>query len=262
MKRKLIYIIIIILALNFSLTYFLTSIVDTDRFSLLYSLKTILKLLLIVLSLVLIFKSKYSIGLKNGIFYILPISLVLIYFSINNVNNVALEYNSSIDNINHFLFILYCFSVAIFEELFFRVYIFQNVMKIVDNDDKKRKLIKAVLYTSAIFALAHFTNVFKEEVVKLTVIIQIIFAFGLGILFQSLLIRFKNILLIIVLHALINYMGTYKVWLIKLNSSGSNADISMSDFLTSMIGCSLFVILFIFPISFLLLKPSLEKNNN
>lgn len=259
MKRKFIYTIILILVINFSLNYLLTSIVDADKFKLLYGLKIIQKLFLIVLSLVLIFKSKFKINTRKSILFIIPIWVVLLYLSINNVNNEAFQRNISIDNVNHLLFIVYCFSVAIFEELFFRVYIFKNVMKTVKNSNKKRKLIKVVLYTSAIFALAHITNIFKEDVVSFSVIIQVIFAFGLGVLFQSLLIRYKNILLVIVLHAIVNYLGTYKLWLLKLNINGSSVDFTMSDFLTNIIGSSLFVVVLIFPISYLLLKPSLKK---
>lgn len=98
-----------------------------------------------------------------------------------------------------------CFSVGLMEEVLCRWIIFGLVVMAYP----KSNVFGQIVITSAIFALLHMSNLITGYLDIFSVLNQMIFAFLLGLFFQGLLIRFKNIILVAVLHGLINFHGMY-----------------------------------------------------
>jgi len=73
----------------------------------------------------------------------------------------------------------------------------------------------------------------NPDVVKISILNQVVFAFGIGVLLQSLLLRFKSLFLIITLHSLLNYFGSYKRILHHQEQAIQN-DYSFTSFLPSL----------------------------
>lgn len=161
------------------------------------------------------------------------------------------------DFYDNFLFLTFCLTVGIFEELFFRVFVYNYFI------DSENSTIKAILKASVIFGLVHLNNFFTQEPYILSVVNQVIFAFGIGILFQALYIRFQSITLVIMLHSLINYFGSYKSGLLNFNIIDAAADTgySLRDFFTTFAVFSFLIVVLILPISYFLLKDQIKKNS-
>jgi membrane protease YdiL (CAAX protease family) len=98
-----------------------------------------------------------------------------------------------------------CFSVGLMEEVLCRWIIFGLVVVAYP----KRSAFGQIIIASALFALLHIGNLITGYLDIFSVLNQMIFAFLLGLLFQGLLIRFRNIILVAVLHGLVNFHGMY-----------------------------------------------------
>nr|WP_294858679.1 CPBP family intramembrane glutamic endopeptidase [uncultured Fluviicola sp.] len=98
-----------------------------------------------------------------------------------------------------------CFSVGLMEEVLCRWILFGLVVVAYP----KRSVLGQIVTTSALFALLHIGNLITGQLDIFSVLNQMIFAFLLGLLFQGLLIRIKNIILVAVLHGLVNFHGMY-----------------------------------------------------
>lgn len=240
-----------VLLLNSLLSYFLrTSIIAEDEYIRYYIIKIIIKILLIGITIFLLSKAVNSIPIFKNNAYILPITGLLFYFTITSV----ISQLNGISELNHLLFFLSCLCVATFEELFFRKYLFQKI----SNKYTGKKIMFSVIITNIFFGLAHASNFLNSGVIKITVITQIILAFGLGVLFQSLLLKFKNIILIICLHTIVNYLGTYKSKLLLI-SNGDDV-FKLGEFLVS-ISFSLIIVLILMVLSYFIIRPKKIKPN-
>ncbi|MFD2891387.1 CPBP family intramembrane glutamic endopeptidase [Flavobacterium chuncheonense] len=205
--------------------------------------------------LFLIFKWGYGTFLKQykNTLITTIILVPLVYISIQHVQD---EINNAILSVSLFENILYCmstFSVGVYEELLFRVLAFSLVFSYFNN--KKENLFKSVILTSFLFGIVHFINLFK--ITSYSVIIQVIFAIGIGLILQSLLLRFKNIFIVITLHALINYWGMYQSYF-SFPESVSDVE-GNSSFSSSLIWSILIFGGFFLPISYLILKPVIRN---
>jgi membrane protease YdiL (CAAX protease family) len=254
MTKKLLSILIAVLTANFLLSYTLISIIPETEFSFHYILKCILKLGLVFISVIFIRKLILEFKLFKNSLYIIPICIFLIYLSFQNVNQAIESSNVNITKYQNLLFFLSCLFVGAFEELFFRVYVFQSLL----TNLKGKSQLKIISITSLIFALAHMTNMLKPDVEALSIFVQIVFAFGLGFVFQALYLRFNNIILPICIHGIVNYLGTYKSRLLP-KSGEEIADYNISDFLTSL-SFSLLLSLILIVISYFLIKSILSKD--
>lgn len=156
--------------------------------------------------------------------------------------------NAKPDTIEVYLFLVSNFCVALFEEYFFRVFIYLSLLAYFGN----KNIIKAILSTSIVFGLAHLSNLFSNGIVSISVIVQIVFAFGIGLILQSVFVRSKNIFLPIAIHTAINYFGTIQS---KFTDAEKVVTYDLSGFYFSMIMMIFFVIFFAIPLSYLLIKP-------
>ena len=200
---------------------------------------------------------KWSAIYKNNIISILIIC-VLIYLSVSNTFKTIDDSKSIVSSYSHSVYLLFCISVGFFEELFFRVLIFGYTCYFFTSSNllKKNNYYREIALTSLLFALLHLTNIFNADYDWTSVINQIVIAFLLGILFQSIFIRFNNILLISIIHGMLNYNGEVSNELLKLNKFTVETT-STNNILQNLLTVLIFSLVVI-PISYLLIKG---KNN-
>ena len=104
------------------------------------------------------------------------------------------------------LYILYCFSVAAFEETVFRGIIFP--LSYIALEGKKRRLFWSAALSSGIFAAAHIFNLFAGAGIGAT-LLQIGYSFLIGGLCAVSLITVKNIYLPVVFHFIYDLGGFF-----------------------------------------------------
>lgn len=157
-------------------------------------------------------------------------------------SSLIIVQNENVSILTNFFLLISCILVATFEELLFRKLLFKQLQS---------KFIKVSIFTliviaSFIFAIAHLFNLLKFGNHLYSVINQIFFAFGIGIVLQYIFYKYKNLLLCIIIHSLINYFGTYKS---ILYTTPKNYEIyTASEFITTFIfigSLNLFIVLII-----------------
>lgn len=167
------------------------------------------------------------------------IILFVVYFILLLNNNDFL----SIITFNNvvFLALLVTFLGAFIEELLFRGYI-QNLL--INN---QFSVLKSILISSLIFSLFHITNIFRNNDIW-SVFNQTILAFIMGILFGSLFIFTKNIMIITVIHFLINVPASLSKYIKNSNILNESELINVS-FIENLMG-SIFLFLIFSPLIF------------
>ena len=114
------------------------------------------------------------------------------------------------DAIDVIFYILYCFSVGVFEELLFCGLVFPLVLFIFKH--KRYSVVWAVVISSAIFALSHLMNLFSGASFGAT-ILQVGYSFLIGAICSICKCVTRNIFTAIVLH------GVYDIGGLLLSSS-------------------------------------------
>lgn len=193
-------------------------------------------------------------SIKSDLHFVL-LALILTIYSYFQINSSHIE-NVSVNSLDNLIFLTSCLSVGIFEELFFRIFIFFFVLKIFDK--RKNKLFISIILTSLIFGFSHLTNLFNPEFHKISVVNQILFAISIGFILQSIYIRTKSLTFIICLHTLINYYGSYKKHLFFQEIENIESQYSFNDFLTTFISILVFTIIIVIPLSYLLIRKELK----
>lgn len=167
----------------------------------LISFKTIFTLIIVIVSF------QYGIFNKqlftSNAFIVILLALCVIYtvFQEIKLNDKAISTNE------HYIFILTCLSTGFIEEFLFRGFFFIGIYKYFYGSNTA-KLHRSIFISSLIFAFAHSGTIFFKSEVNLNVVTQIILAFFCGYFLCSLLIYTKNIILISLIHAIINYFGS------------------------------------------------------
>lgn len=254
-RTNLIFTLVAVLATNVVLRHY---IFEEDILS-----KILTKVILILITLLLLFKARFIYYIKpiiKNTLSFLIISVILIVISFNYINILIDNSGNVLNSKIHFEFLIYCLTIGVFEELFFRVYIYHYLHNICQK--KEKNLIQIILITSLIFGLAHISNIFNPEYIKATVINQILLAFSIGILLQSIYIRTKSIILVIAIHSLIDYFGMFKRYLLKENSTTISDTYTFDDFITTFISLLIITLIFIIPVSYSLIKRKIKKYNN
>lgn len=250
--KKVLFVLLFFLALNFGIRLALRLSIGDSEYPLQYVLQISHKLCLIIGVLIVIYTSKIDIEIWNKKYLFLLICAVIGYWALWSISDET----ETIPVLNNALFFVSCLCVAAFEELLFRVYVFDGLLKIYTS----KKMLRVIVITSLLFAVAHGTNAFHPDVAVYGVIVQIVFAFAIGILFQSLLIRFRNVFLVIALHTVVNYLGSYKSQLLFIERASE--EYTFNEFLMSlsiMVGISVLVFL---PISYILLRPYFNEKKS
>jgi membrane protease YdiL (CAAX protease family) len=156
--------------------------------------------------------------------------------------------NPDVDLCEFLFFSLNCLATGTFEEILMRVLLFLSLVHYFNHNVKKVKYWKYILVTSFIFGVMHLSHIFSYDVES--ILTQVIFATLAGILFQSLLIRFNNIFVVITIHTLINFNGmVYHYFLPDNNTPSLPNAYTFQDFILQLILASIIVL-----ISYLLVR--------
>ncbi|WP_341199764.1 CPBP family intramembrane glutamic endopeptidase [Croceibacter atlanticus] len=217
--------------------------------------KILIRCVLAIIVLYLIIKWGYGTFLKQfkNILISGLILLPIVYFSFQHVQYEIDNAELTIGFVENILYFTSTFATGLYEELLFRILGFSLIFNYFKN--KKENLFKSVILTSLLFGIAHFINLFK--ITSFTIIIQVLIAMGFGLLLQSLLLRFKNIFIVIIIHTLINYLGMYRYYL-GFPASINEVDDS-SGFIGSLIWTIIILVCFVIPLSYLILKPVIRN---
>jgi membrane protease YdiL (CAAX protease family) len=105
--------------------------------------------------------------------------------------------------------------IAIFEETFFRG-ILLNTILYRFNENKKGKYY-AIIISSVLFGLAHLTNLINRPFILRGIISQVVYAAITGVLYSVIYIKYKNILPIIIIHALFNLLSVFPFIFLRVN---------------------------------------------
>lgn len=174
---------------------------------------------------------------KSNLLYwaVCIIAIISSYFLLKSLIR---EQNLLIQPSKNLFFLLSCLSVGWFEEILFRIFIFFSVCK----TSFGKTISKTIYTTSILFALAHLTGINSLGPYILN---QLIFAFGIGYLLQSIYLNTSSFILIVTLHGLINYFGSYKSYLQPLQNI-DNSDFEFYSFFGSLILTIILTSIFIF----------------
>lgn len=144
------------------------------------------------------------IGLRTKGKFIYSKRLVLIlaiFASLFIMLNKSRLISVDIDLISLFLFS--CLLIGLFEELWIRGIILPLLLRAIEKSDKR--FLVAVLFSSLIFSILHYLNLFNEENNFADISSQVLFAFAVGVVFGALTLRIGNILPTSIFHGVFNF---------------------------------------------------------
>lgn len=135
---------------------------------------------------------------------------------------------------HYIVHLIKCMSVGTLEEFFSRYLIFVYFL------EKFKRYPTSVFLVSLIFALFHISNlIFGSGVYSF--IIQIEIAFIIGLILQYIFLRTNNLIIVISIHTLLNFLGTYR----NIESIHTDELIIFKDFITNQIMILVFCAIFI-----------------
>jgi membrane protease YdiL (CAAX protease family) len=155
--------------------------------------------------------------------------------------------------VNLTAFYIKCFSVGFSEEVLCRWIIFGLVIVAYP----QRKVFGQIIIASALFALLHIGNLITGDLDIFSTLNQMLFAFLMGLFLQGLFIRFKNIILIGVLHGLINFHGMYNS-IFKLETQLLEED-PLMDVIQTQIVFGIMCIVFLFILHLTMKKDDVNR---
>ena len=130
----------------------------------------------------------------KNLLYFIP--LIIIAF-VNLLKGINLNVST-----NQFILISICMiCVAFFEEILFRSFLMRTLMN--KND------VLALIVSSSLFGLIHLINIFSNDSNIYEIIMQSVYAFSSGFLYASFFYKTKNIIPIILGHALLNFLNIF-----------------------------------------------------
>ena len=224
-----------------------------------FVLSGILKFVLFLAVVVLLKKHKFlnlnSILKNKIIFGILGFSLI--FLSIKYAINIIEISKINVSNLRLYSYFFQCLSTGFFEEFFCRVLVFGIICRYFYQPTMNNLYTEAV-FSSLIFAFLHFSNLFDPGYNFVAVLNQVMFAFLLGLMFQSALLKTNNIIFISILHGLINFLGTINSKLLLLQKYEESKN-NYQDFLNSLLTSLVFAILIVLPMSYFWLKCKQNK---
>ena len=129
---------------------------------------------------------------------------ILIIAGVNLLSSIiSLIVNGNINPFNIFNLMLYCFAIGVYEEFLCRGWLFNEFIERFGNT--KKQVLLSIILSSLIFGGIHFINVFTTSQGLLVTLAQIIQASASGMFLASIYYKNKNILSVIILHALYDF---------------------------------------------------------
>lgn len=142
------------------------------------------------------------------------------------------------------VFLVFCMSVGLFEEIVFRGLLFGVFKKYFG--DSKKGIYASVLLSALMFGCIHLENLLVYPDLVISTIAQVISAFFVGVLFAVIYYRTENLLACIILHGVFDFCGFF--WFLfskdidKMLASSNETD---SDIISALafIGLSSFFLI-------------------
>lgn len=246
---------IIIVNMIFSYMIFQWDPILENRFMILSIWKMIL-----AISVLFIFKKvqlDQILVYKKNFWIILVIGIILLLFCFIDIRNTLAIDQQEVSLSLQIWYLFSAISTGGFEEILFRLFVFNSFYTLLKKVEINKRCLHSVLYTSLLFGIVHMGNLLKPDYSFISVINQIVIAIGIGILLQSILIRFKNIIIVIVLHGLFNYYGMYTYYLYSKSEEVAEV-LSLNEHMMSFILTLVFVVI-ISSIGFLMIRKHISK---
>ena len=166
---------------------------------------TILKVTLFLLTLFLLNYEKIKVSNYNKNKYLLIIVALIIFFRLyQNVNSTSTELKMDIDYSRLTYHGLLNLFIGLFEEFYFRVLVFTLLCSFY-----KKNLFKITVLTSLLFGIVHISSLLLSSYNYSDVLFQVMSAFAIGVIFQLLLINFKNIYIPVLIHFFIDFNSSF-----------------------------------------------------
>ena len=105
--------------------------------------------------------------------------------------------------------------VAFFEEILFRGILINTILYRFSKN--KRSIYYAIIISSAVFGLAHLSNLINRPSVLAGVISQVVYATTIGILYSIIYIKYRNIWSVIIIHSLFNLISVFPFIFLRMN---------------------------------------------
>lgn len=159
-------------------------------------------------------------------------SLALIPLTIWSFISISGKASAIIDDATLMMsiFTLRCLTVALFEEIFFRSYLLHGIRTHFASSD-----LVAVHLTSFLFGFVHLGNLFFSSATIYEVLLQSFAAYGLALLFHIVLHKGHSLIIVIGIHFLLNFNGSYKSRLLDLESSTVDSPVDLGGFMIVLI---------------------------
>jgi len=168
--------------------------------------KTVTNVFIIVLVFCLLkyLRIKYYFEFKNykNYGYYLP----LLFFVLVSSSNLLSIKNLDLSHTNWTTFLIFVFSIltsASLEEILFRGLFLGALLKLQPSSNKETTGF--VVLSGLLFGIAHFMNVFYTTNGILGTVYQIYAAIGFGVLYGATYIKTRNLLVLILVHAITNF---------------------------------------------------------
>lgn len=210
----------------------------------------IIKLILLFITIYIIQKDKlinWDFIYKNTFLSLIASSL-LIFFSLQHTFTKINELKISVSDFTHYCYIFQCLATGFFEEFFFRILIFSYVCNALQSNLKTNNY-KPILITSFLFSIVHLTSLFNDDIDKVSVLNQMMFAFVIGVILQSIFFRWNTIFLNSIIHAVLNYNGMIKSKLFMIEDN--SVDVSaFENFIQSFITFVILLLIIALPLTY------------
>lgn len=165
----------------------------------------ILKASLFALTLFLLNYEKIRVSNFNKNKLILVIVALIVFFRVyHNVITKSAELKVDIDYSKLSFYSLHNLFIGLFEEFYFRVLVFTLLCSFY-----KKNLFKISILTSLLFAAVHISNLILNSYTFNGVLLQIMFAFAMGLFLQIVFINSKNIYIPALIHFFIDFNASF-----------------------------------------------------
>lgn len=188
--------------------HLLLGLIVEDATTLTLLSQMILRIALSLFAIYLVFDYKFFRAFKlkvslKGLVMVIPAFLVVI----NNIPIIALitgNVQITASTLNVVLFVFYCFSIGLYEEVVFRGIVFPLCLMATKN--KKHGVFWAMAISSAIFALGHIMALLSGASIVST-LLQIGYSFLIGAMCAIVVYITHNLTIAIVLHTIFDIGG-------------------------------------------------------
>lgn len=192
-----------------------------------------------------IFKSR-KLSFKNTLNICIPILVLACLSFATNLSTIVNDVNIA----NIISLVVYAALVGLFEEIFFRGLILEEMLK---SSDSKKGAVISIIASGIIFGSLHFTNIFFGQDL-ITTIMQLIQSSAIGILFGVVYYLSKNIFALAFLHGFYDFA-------VLLNETSLTTSCSYIDSTPLSVTLSTFVASLILSLIYIVYAVKVFKNN-